>query len=139
MTQTHREERGNLMQRVMEMMIHCFMVYCIFCFLQPAAFPQPEGDSYALSLPPGVLEPVIPENNPLTKEKIALGRNLYFDKRLSADDTISCATCHDPQKGFADGRAVAVGIKGQKGQETVPRCLMQRFSILNSGMGERLP
>ncbi|HQU31272.1 MAG TPA: cytochrome c peroxidase [Candidatus Brocadia sapporoensis] len=127
MTQTHREERGNLMQRVMEMMIHCFMVYCIFCFLQPAAFPQPEGDSYALSLPPGVLEPVIPENNPLTKEKIALGRNLYFDKRLSADDTISCATCHDPQKGFADGRAVAVGIKGQKGPRNSPTVLNAAF------------
>lgn len=127
MTRTHREERGNLMQRVMEMMIHCFMVYCIFCFLQPAAFPQPEGDSYALSLPPGVLEPVIPENNPLTKEKIALGRNLYFDKRLSADDTISCATCHDPQKGFADGRAVAVGIKGQKGPRNSPTVLNAAF------------
>lgn len=127
MTRTHREERGNLMQRVMEMMIHCFMVYCIFCFLQPAAFPQPEGDSYVLSLPPGVLEPVIPENNPLTKEKIALGRNLYFDKRLSADDTISCATCHDPQKGFADGRAVAVGIKGQKGPRNSPTVLNAAF------------
>ncbi|GJQ23133.1 hypothetical protein BIY37_06720 [Candidatus Brocadia sapporoensis] len=127
MTRTHREERGNLMQRVMEMMIHCFMVYCIFCFLQPAAFPQPEGDSYVLSLPPGVLEPVIPENNPLTKEKIALGRNLYFDKRLSADDTISCATCHDPQKGFADGRTVAVGIKGQKGPRNSPTVLNAAF------------
>lgn len=57
----------------------------------------------------------VPVNNPLTPEKIALGRRLFFDQRLSADGTISCASCHKPELGFADGRPVAEGIGGQRG------------------------
>jgi cytochrome c peroxidase len=81
-----------------------------------------------LQLPSGVLEPTIPEGNPLTAERVALGRRLYFDKRLSADGTVSCATCHDPQKGFADGRPVAVGIKNQTGARNSPTVLYSGFS-----------
>jgi cytochrome c peroxidase len=81
-----------------------------------------------LQLPPGVLEPLIPESNPPTPAKLALGRNLYFDKRLSADGTVSCATCHDPDKGFADGRRVAVGIKNQAGARNSPTVLYSGFN-----------
>ena len=62
----------------------------------------------------------VPETNPLTPEKIALGRRLFFDRRLSRDGSIACATCHDPRHAFADGRAVAVGIEGRKGTRNVP-------------------
>ena len=55
-----------------------------------------------LQLPTGVLEPEIPKTNPLSPAKVDLGRRLYFDKRLSADGTVSCATCHDPQKDAHD-------------------------------------
>lgn len=62
------------------------------------------------------LPPVaIPPDNPQTDAKVALGRQLYFDPRLSADNTISCATCHDPQLAWANHNPVDVGIKGQKG------------------------
>ena len=81
-----------------------------------------------LQLPSGVLEPTIPGQNPLTAEKVALGQRLYFDKRLSADGTVSCATCHDPQKGFADGRPVAVGIKHQSGARNSPTVLYSGFN-----------
>ena len=81
-----------------------------------------------LHLPQGVLEPEIPKQNPLTPAKVELGRRLYFDKRLSADGTVSCATCHDPQKGFADGRAVAVGIKNQTGARNSPTVLYTGFN-----------
>ena len=54
-----------------------------------------------------------PKNNPLTKKKIALGRSLFFDKRLSGDNSRSCASCHDPAKGFSDGRVKALGRNGQ--------------------------
>lgn len=60
-------------------------------------------------------------------EKIALGKELFFDKRLSADDTVSCATCHDPEKGFADGKAIAVGIKERKGTRNSPTVLNAAF------------
>ncbi len=97
------------------------------CFLLPVTFAQPADKPYELNLPPDVLEPIIPEDNPLTKGKVELGRKLYFDKRLSADDTVSCATCHDPKKGFADGEIVAIGIKGQKGARNSPTGLNTAF------------
>ena len=53
----------------------------------------------------------VPEANPLTRAKVELGRQLFFDKRLSRDQTLSCASCHDPRLAFSDGRAVARGIK----------------------------
>lgn len=62
----------------------------------------------------------VPESNPLTAEKVALGRRLFFDKRLSRDGTVACATCHDPKRAFAGKLPVAVGIGGQKGPRNVP-------------------
>lgn len=60
------------------------------------------------------------EKNPLTRAKIELGRQLYFDTRLSKDNTVSCASCHHPQEGFSRHTATGVGIKGQKGGRNSP-------------------
>jgi cytochrome c peroxidase len=65
-------------------------------------------------------------DNPLTAEKVELGKQLYFDPRLSADNTVSCASCHDPKKGWSNDAAVATGIGGQKGGRSAP-------TIINSG------
>lgn len=62
----------------------------------------------------------IPENNPLTKAKIELGRQLYFDRRLSANNEVSCADCHHPQFGYAKDTQFGVGIKGQTGNRNSP-------------------
>jgi cytochrome c peroxidase len=62
----------------------------------------------------------VPESNPLTPEKIALGRRLFFDKQLSRDGTVACATCHNPKRAFTNSRKIAVGIEGQKGSRNVP-------------------
>ncbi len=62
----------------------------------------------------------VPTDNPLTKEKIELGRAIFFDKRMSKDNTIACASCHMAKKGFADGMPVSTGIKGQKGGRSAP-------------------
>jgi len=70
----------------------------------------------------------VPEANPLTPQKIALGRKLFFDKRLSRDGTLSCGTCHDPKLEFSDGRKVARGIDGQGGTRSAP-------AIVNRGYG----
>jgi len=65
----------------------------------------------------------IPEDNSMTAERVALGRKLYFDKRLSADGTVSCATCHDVTRGFTDQLAVSEGIKDQLGRRNAPTTL----------------
>jgi cytochrome c peroxidase len=71
----------------------------------------------------------VPDTNPLTKEKIELGRKLFFDAVLSRDRTIACATCHDPKLGFTDDKPVAVGAAGQKGTRRSPR-------LINRGYGK---
>jgi cytochrome c peroxidase len=70
----------------------------------------------------------VPEANPLTEEKIALGRRLFFDKRLSRDGTLACASCHDPELAFADGHKVARGMGGAAGTRNAP-------AIVNRGYG----
>ena len=63
-----------------------------------------------------------------TKTKIELGRALFFDKRLSVDGTVSCATCHDPASAFASRDAVAIGIASQRGTRNSPTLLNSAFS-----------
>jgi|TARA_B110001469_G_C9643977_1_gene324693 cytochrome c peroxidase len=62
-----------------------------------------------------LIAPIIPANNPLTEEGIALGKKLFFDKKLSGNNTQSCATCHSPQKAFTDNRQFSEGIEGLLG------------------------
>ncbi len=63
---------------------------------------------------------VSPPDNPQTAAKILLGKQLYFDARLSKDNTISCATCHDPAKGWSDDGPTSAGIAGQRGGRRAP-------------------
>ena len=60
------------------------------------------------------------QKNPLTRAKIELGRQLYFDTRLSGDNTVSCASCHHPQNGYSRHTAFGVGIEGQEGGRNSP-------------------
>ncbi|MBH0188510.1 MAG: cytochrome-c peroxidase, partial [Nitrospira sp.] len=80
------------------------------------------GEDYKLKIPFGLEETavVIPADNPLTKEKVELGRLLFFDKRLSQDNTIACANCHAGKFAFTDGKPVSTGIRGQKGGRSAP-------------------
>jgi cytochrome c peroxidase len=72
--------------------------------------------SYAWRLPPGFPLPAVPAANPMSEAKVALGRRLFFEPRLSVNGRYSCASCHDPSRSFSDGRTVAVGSTG----ETLP-------------------
>ncbi|MFQ5767004.1 MAG: cytochrome-c peroxidase [Acidobacteriota bacterium] len=63
---------------------------------------------------------LIPADNPMTAPKVALGMELFFDTRLSADGTISCATCHDPARYYTDRRKTSLGIRGQSGSRNAP-------------------
>lgn len=62
-----------------------------------------------------ILPPVIPEDNPMSVEGVALGKKLFFDTILSANNTQACADCHTPQTGFTDARQFSIGINGQIG------------------------
>jgi len=77
---------------------------------------------------PAGLPPVVwPKDNPQSSEKIALGKQLYFDGRLSSDNKVSCATCHDPQKGFSNGEQFATGVGGAKGGRNSPTVINSAY------------
>ncbi len=62
----------------------------------------------------------IPKDNPMTRAKIELGRQLFFDTRLSADNTVSCASCHHPEDGYGRNTQFGVGVGGQMGGRNSP-------------------
>lgn len=65
-------------------------------------------------------EVVHPDDNPLTPEKVELGRKLFFDTRLSTDNTVSCATCHQPERAFTDNLPFSDGVHGRKSLRNTP-------------------
>lgn len=78
---------------------------------EPHLLPQ---FTSVLPLPPGFPPPPAPESNPLTPEKIELGRHLFYEKRLSANGTQSCGSCHQQRLAFCDGLRHAAGSTGQE-------------------------
>jgi cytochrome c peroxidase len=75
--------------------------------------PPDAGPSYAWDLPPGFPEPLAPATNPMSAVKVELGRRLFYDIRLSGNQTFSCASCHRQDLAFTDGRAVGLGSTGE--------------------------
>lgn len=67
--------------------------------------------------------PADPKDNPGNESKVKLGKLLFFDKRMSLDGTVSCATCHDPRKGWTDQRPTAIGVRQQLGRRNTPTIL----------------
>ncbi len=107
--------------------------------------PKPRGSGPVIQAPgpPGIVRVMrdrrptarladmtlpVPPDNPITDAKTALGRKLFFEKRLSADGSVSCATCHDPERAFADNRTLAVGVHGRVGKRHSP-------TLINRGFG----
>ena len=86
-----------------------------------------------LSAPPlGLPEIPVPDHNPVTADKVQLGRKLFFDRRLSANNTVSCAMCHVPEQGFSQNELrLPVGIEGKSVRRNAP-------TIYNTAYLERL-
>lgn len=80
--------------------------------------------------PLGLTTIIWPKDNPYSAAKADLGRLLYYDKRISGDGTLSCATCHDPKKGFTDQAPVSTGIRGQKGPISAPTVINRAYGLL---------
>ncbi|MCC5916624.1 MAG: c-type cytochrome [Cryomorphaceae bacterium] len=88
-------------------------------FLMGCSQPIPETEEYPV--PHHGFSPLpIPDNNPMYASKIALGERLFFDPLLSVDSSISCGTCHLPEKAFTDGLPKSVGVKNRVGKRNVP-------------------
>src|SRR5437764_7727659 len=70
----------------------------------------------------------VPEDNPITADKVALGRQRFFDRRLSRDGSIACATCHNPNRAFSTPLPVSTGVGGRQGRRNAP-------ALINRGYG----
>ncbi|NJC27792.1 cytochrome-c peroxidase [Neolewinella antarctica] len=92
-----------------------------FCLLWTAlGCTDPGPERLALAEPAAFASMILPDDNPTTKEGLALGRRLFFDPILSADSTVSCGTCHEPARAFADGKSLSVGLGGRTGRRNSP-------------------
>jgi cytochrome c peroxidase len=89
--------------------------------------PHVVGNAVSIDAPLGLPPVSIPADNPPTADSIALGRKLFFDVRLSGDDTVSCATCHNPQLSFTDGLSGSRGIGKKIGRRNAPTVLNSTY------------
>ena len=70
---------------------------------------------------------IVPSDNAMTPERVALGQKLYFDTRLSKDNTVACATCHDVSRGFTDQRKTSEGVADALGKRNAPTSMNALF------------
>ncbi len=89
-----------------------------------------KSGAWSMTLPLGLQgdSAYIPDGNPMNEGKVELGKLLYFDKRLSKDQTISCATCHHPFHGYAEPKTVSAGVGGALGGRNSPTVINRLFS-----------
>jgi cytochrome c peroxidase len=80
--------------------------------LLPLLLMAAQASAFAWQLPRGFPTPFVPLDNPMSAAKVALGKRLFFETRLSVSGHYSCASCHDPARSYSDGRPLAVGAAG---------------------------
>jgi cytochrome c peroxidase len=98
-----------------------FFVFAMLFFTQCSIDHEITDETFFhISIPAGFTYPEIPSNNPLTAEKIALGKQLFFDPVLSLDSSISCASCHKPAFAFSDNVAFSSGVESRPGFRNAP-------------------
>ena len=98
-----------------------FFALTLFAALAPTMLAE-------IRLPLGLdLYRPIPEDNPVTAEKVKLGKKLFAEKLLSRNRSLACKGCHQPKKAFTDGRAKAVGVYGRRGNRSVPTLVNRAY------------
>jgi cytochrome c peroxidase len=97
------ERRGEVLCALL-----CICAVCVGCDDSEAETPT----GWTWAIPQNYPEPNVPHNNPMTADKVQLGRFLFYDKRLSINGEMACASCHIQEKAFTDGREVSVGTTG---------------------------
>lgn len=110
--------------RPLRFALRCSPLLVVGLCLAAIGADQQQQPTTPLGLPPVKH----PEDNPADPAKIELGRQLFFDGRLSRDNTISCASCHDPKKGWSNGEQFATGVEGKKGGRNAPTVLNSAYN-----------
>lgn len=106
-TRSHGTERKVMSLRLLPLLL-------VSLLLAACAPSAPSGPTpYTFDLPPDFPTPRVSRENPITVEKVELGRLLFYDRRLSINEAGSCASCHEQRKAFTDGRARAIGPTGE--------------------------
>lgn len=110
----------------------CTFFICLIGLWKFSLHSNVEDDKSETSLviPLGLPPVPWPVDNPYSKKKADLGQLLYFDKRLSSDGTISCASCHSIPRAFADNRKLSVGIHGHLGTRHAPTVINAAYQEL---------
>lgn len=108
-------------------MFYCKKIFLttVFIFVTTHCYFE---EKETITVPLGLPEIPWPQDNPYSKAKCELGKYLYFDKRLSGNGTVSCATCHNMECGFADCKTLAVGINDQQGTRHTPTIINAAYA-----------
>jgi cytochrome c peroxidase len=104
-------------------------VFCVSC-QKTQVSEKPIGAPISVKIPLGLPPLPVPDDNPVTLETVALGRRLFYEKKLSADNTISCSQCHSPQLGFTDGRKHSTGVGGKTGTRNAPSVMNAAYAAV---------
>lgn len=113
-----------LLKNAFYLFILCIIVATLYTAVEIFNKSENTYEPYSKEDVLGLPAMTIPEDNPLTAEKVALGRKLFMDRRLSHNNTISCAMCHVPEQGFTVNEiATAVGIEGRTNKRNSPTIL----------------
>lgn len=112
----------------------CFALVCVGLYggmqAEDEKVSNPIGKAIQIHSPLGLPPVPVPAGNPETQETIQLGRELFYEKKLSRDSTIACASCHDPQKGFSDSRPNSLGVDGKVGTRNAPTVMNAAYMPL---------
>jgi cytochrome c peroxidase len=95
---------------------------------KPGALAEPKNIDQ-VGFPELLYRWATPADNPQSAAKVALGKELFFDPRLSVDNTVACANCHDPDKGFTDQLPTSMGVHAKFGRRNAPTVLNSMFNI----------
>ena len=93
--------------------------------LLPLLLMAAQASAFEWQLPAGFPTPYVPLDNPMSRAKVALGRRLFFETRLSVSGRYNCASCHDPARSYSDGRPLAIGAAGAD----LPRSSMALINV----------
>ncbi|HYP07826.1 MAG TPA: cytochrome c peroxidase [Bryobacteraceae bacterium] len=93
----------------------------------PPASSKPVGAAMEIKSPLGLPPLAIPPDNPPTAATIELGKKLFFETKLSRDNTIACSSCHNPAVAFTDGRKLSLGVESRQGTRNAPTVLNAAF------------
>jgi cytochrome c peroxidase len=128
------QSRGRVYAMVLPSVLILLLVYAVgraaenSVVSSGAGAIMPIGKPLVIKAPLGLPIVPIPPDNPPTAETVALGRRLYYDPVLSADGTISCASCHGPQSGFTDVHPFSIGVGGKKGTRHSPTVINSAYN-----------